>query len=572
MNNIKKLVAELKNGNQNSFNQLYKTTMQDVWYTCISLLKNEENAKDIMQNTYITAFQKIDTLEDNGNFCSWIKKIAVNKCKDFFKGKVEYQLDEEEYKEVEETDELMIPDKYISKDDKRKLILELMEENLSQLQYQAVLMHYFDDMTVSEIATNFECSEGTIMSRLNYSRKKMKKAITDYENKHNEKLHGTGLVPLFPALFEEEAKRTKVPDIKIDVDKIMNSQKAGKSISNEALKATKKAFTKTLKFKVLATACGIAVICGIATVGIALANNTVAPPIENNFIEETVPSDEVSAIKDVKLKVDDKGNVTDEKGNTYKADEDGKVVVKTSDGREVATDVSSIKAVNEGSNKVVRPVTNNSSSNSNNTSVGKPSVSGNTNNSGNTSSKPSGNTSKPTEKPTSGKTYHEAVYKTVHHDAEYKTVHHEAEYKTVHHEAEYKTVHHDAEYKTVHHDAVTHEEPVYETHYRLICNDCGADLTNLPSSDRRCHMGDHLDEGGYGSYTNTPKQIQVGTKTVTDKAAYDEKVKVKDAWDEKVKVKDAYDEKVLVKAAYDEKVKVKDAWDEKVLVKEAGWY
>ena len=63
MKTIKELVLSAKNGNKKAFDKLYKLTSNDVWFTCVSLLKDEENAKDIMQETYITAFLKLDTLK-----------------------------------------------------------------------------------------------------------------------------------------------------------------------------------------------------------------------------------------------------------------------------------------------------------------------------------------------------------------------------------------------------------------------------------------------------------------------------------------------------------------------------
>lgn len=64
MKTIKELVLSAKNGNKKAFDKLYKLTSNDVWFTCVSLLKDEDNAKDIMQETYITAFLKLDTLKD----------------------------------------------------------------------------------------------------------------------------------------------------------------------------------------------------------------------------------------------------------------------------------------------------------------------------------------------------------------------------------------------------------------------------------------------------------------------------------------------------------------------------
>lgn len=98
------------------------------------------------------------------------------------------------------------------------------------------------------------------------------------------------------------------------------------------------------------------------------------------------------------------------------------------------------------------------------------------------------------------------------------------QYKTETIPAKTHTVHHDAEYKTVHHDAVTHEEPIYEGHY--VCTVCGLDMGRSESA-----LDAHGAETGHGY---SVEQVQVGIRTVTDQAAYDEKVLVKDAYDETV--------------------------------------
>ena len=110
MKTIKELVSSAKSGNKKSFDKLYELTHNDVWYNCLSLLKDEENAKDIMQETYITAFLKLDTLKDEEKFCGWVTTIAVNLCKKKLKGKVEYQIDDEVLITKTETDELMLPE------------------------------------------------------------------------------------------------------------------------------------------------------------------------------------------------------------------------------------------------------------------------------------------------------------------------------------------------------------------------------------------------------------------------------------------------------------------------------
>lgn len=96
---------------------------------------------------------------------------------------MEYQIDDEVLITEAETDELMLPEEYITKAEKRKVLLQIMEDTLSFNQYQTVLMFYFDEMSISEIAQGLEISEGTVKSRLNSSRAKMKTAIEDYEKR-----------------------------------------------------------------------------------------------------------------------------------------------------------------------------------------------------------------------------------------------------------------------------------------------------------------------------------------------------------------------------------------------------
>lgn len=551
MKAIKELVLSAKNGNKKAFDKLYELTHNDVWYNCLSLLKDEENAKDIMQETYITAFLKLDTLNDEQKFCGWIISIAVNKCKNKLKGKVEYRIDDEVLITEAETDELMLPEEYITKTEKRKVLLQIMEDTLSFNQYQTVLMFYFDEMSISEIAQGLEISEGTVKSRLNSSRAKMKTAIEDYENKSGDKLHGVVVVPFFTTIFKEEAKSLAVPNITI---KLPNGQTlatsatkgfatGAKSTVSSIVKATANA---TVKTKVIAVVCVATILAGTSAVGISILAgcNAEKEPTEPSIISSTVQTSTVSsevskAIEDNGLKIDKDGNITDKNGKKVEV-KDGKVEVKTDDGKTVtvkADDVKTTVSNNNNSNKgnTEKKEDTNSNTSGNNQKPAKPS---NSSNSNQTPAKPSTSSSNNNKPATNTKATEAPKYKY------YK--HHEA--KTVYHEA--VTKHHDAEWVVT----GTHEEPVYEYGYIDVCNDCGKQLPDANS--RREHLTWEVREnGGRGSYHAEKQQVQVGTKTVEDgewKAAYDEVISP--AWTE------------TISPAYDEEVTVNDNWDKKVLI------
>ena len=530
--NISHLVEKIKKGDNKSFEKLYKLTEREVWFTCISFLKNETTAQDIMQETYITAFLKIQSLEKSSQIRSWLNRIAVNKCKNYLKGKGEIQLDDEIFENQAIVDErISIPEEYISDKAKREIILSIMQEVLSDVQYQTVIMHYFNEMTVDEIAEVFECSRGTVLSRLNYSRAKMKTAIEDYENKSGDKLHGVVFVPFFTTIFKEEAKSLAVPNITI---KLPNGQTlatsatkgfatGAKSTVSSIVKATA---TATVKTKVIAVVCVATILAGTSAVGISILAgcNAEKEPTEPSVISSTVQtstvqtstvSSEVSkAIDDNGLKIDKDGNITDKNGKKVEV-KDGKVEVKTDDGKTVTVKVDDVKTT----------VSNNNNSNKGNTEK-KENTSSKKDNSSKTNT--SDNDKKPASKPSnSSKNDTKPAQKPASKPESSKTETPTAKPKQKVWVDDYKTVHHERKWIVT----GTHEEDVYDYDWVNVCNNCGMQLTDANLNE---HLLWELETNGAGAYHAEERQVQVGTKTVEDgywKEAYDEKVKDGGHWE-----------------------------------------
>ena len=532
--NISHLVEKIKKGDNKSFEKLYKLTEREVWFTCISFLKNETTAQDIMQETYITAFLKIQSLEKSSQIRSWLNRIAVNKCKNYLKGKGEIQLDDEIFENQAIVDErISIPEEYISDKAKREIILSIMQEVLSDVQYQTVIMHYFNEMTVDEIAEVFECSRGTVLSRLNYSRAKMKTAIEDYENKSGDKLHGVVFVPFFTTIFREQAKSLCVPSIKITLpngESLVTAASKGVStaVKSSTATAVKTGAVTAVKTKVIAMACGMTLLFAGTTVGTSLLAGcksdkvpTATTSAQTTAQATTVPAVTVpKAVKDLvdkgEIKVDKDGNITDKNGKKVEV-KDGKVEVKTDDGKTVTVKVDDVKTT----------VSNKNNSNKGNTEK-KENTSSKKDNTSSSNDKKPAKPSESSKDPHEGKTYYDAVYKYYkHHDA-----------VTKEHKREWIVT-------------GTHEEPVYKTRWVNICNNCGIELED--ANFRREHLTWELKTNGAGAYHAEERQVQVGTKTVED--GY---------W------KEAYTE--TISPAYDEEVSANDNWDKKVLVRKAGWY
>lgn len=547
--NISHLVEKIKKGDNKSFEKLYKLTEREVWFTCISFLKNETTAQDIMQETYITAFLKIQSLEKSSQIRSWLNRIAVNKCKNYLKGKGEIQLDDEIFENQAIVDErISIPEEYISDKAKREIILSIMQEVLSDVQYQTVIMHYFNEMTVDEIAEVFECSRGTVLSRLNYSRAKMKTAIEDYENKSGDKLHGVVFVPFFTTIFREQAKSLCVPSIKITLpngESLVTAASKGVStaVKSSTATAVKTGAVTAVKTKVIAMACGITLLFAGTTVGTSLLAGcksdkvpTATTSAQTTAQATTVPAVTVpKAVKDLvdkgEIKVDKDGNITDKNGKKVEV-KDGKVEVKTDDGKTVTVKVDDVKTT----------VSNKNNSNKGNTEKKEDTKKDNTSKT-NTSdndkkpAKPSNSSSNNQKPATSSSNNKKPASNTETTAKKYKY------YK--HHDA--VTKFHDKEWIVT----GTHEEPVYGWVGYNVCNNCGMKLTDDNQMDE--HLLWELETNGAGAYHYEKEYVQTGTKTVED-----------GHW------REAYTETIT--PAYDEEVSENDHWDKKVLVRKAGWY
>ncbi len=264
------LIQEALMGNMRAFDELYACSRQSVWFTCIKLLKNEQDAKDLMQETYLTAFSKLDTLKNPDAFIGWINRIAINSCKNHLRKNSDYTYDEmQDYADIPEVNEEFLPEEYVTNESKRKILLDIMQKSLSDVQYQTIILHYFNELSVAEIAELMECGEEAVKSRLRYARAKIKEEVLLYEKKNNDRLFVFVPALYLSRIFRSEADSSATPLINYAAKNLVQNSiitQAAAGQINAAAKTGGKAMLKVGKAKLIA---GIAV--GAVVVGGAIA-------------------------------------------------------------------------------------------------------------------------------------------------------------------------------------------------------------------------------------------------------------------------------------------------------------
>lgn len=216
MNNLelKELILLVEQGNQEAFTRLYEETSKTVYFICISFLNNEEDAKDVMQDAYITAYNHLPQLKEKEKFQAWINQIAVNKCKRFLMKDTAIPMEDEDLSSLKlEDNENFLPEEYINKKEKRKIVMNIMREQLSDIQYETVILYYFNGLTIDEIADIMECPPGTVKYRLSVARGKIKEGVLAYEKATDDKLYSFATVPFLASLLAAEAGGLDVPNL-----------------------------------------------------------------------------------------------------------------------------------------------------------------------------------------------------------------------------------------------------------------------------------------------------------------------------------------------------------------------
>ena len=263
---VRALVARVVSGDMKAFEVIYQNTYRQVYYTCMSFLKNEQNVYDVMQDTYITALTHLQQLENPERITAWLNTIAVNKCRQFLGKKMPVQLDEATSTNLLEENDNFLPESYVLNAEKRKIILNIMQEELSAVQYQTIIMYYFDGMSTSEIAACMECPEGTVSYRLSAARGKIKAGVQRYENTSGVKLYSSGTTALLTAVFLAETQGLVIPNFLTSVFSAVFGAAAGTVLGT----ATGRAAVGTLTGGAAAGGAGGAA-TGVASAGVKTA-------------------------------------------------------------------------------------------------------------------------------------------------------------------------------------------------------------------------------------------------------------------------------------------------------------
>ena len=278
---MKQLIQKAQKGNKQAQEELYKLYFEKIYRLVYTIVKNKDDAMDIVQDSFIAAFINLKRLRNIEAFEPWLCQIARNCARQHLKKNkhfVDIQNSDEEkehdvFDNIPDNNEAIMPESVIDNEAKRELILQTINE-LSEEQRECIFLFYYNGLSVKEIAKIQECSEGTIKSRLNYARQKIHDRILEIEKDNDIRLHS--LLPIGILLSQ-----ISIPD-SAQIEQMWKVIKGGAGIagaigataSTASGEATKGGIFATIKAKIIAGVTAATIVTG----GVVIAN--LPKPIE----------------------------------------------------------------------------------------------------------------------------------------------------------------------------------------------------------------------------------------------------------------------------------------------------
>lgn len=167
------LIKRCVRGDSSAQQELYSNYARQMFAVAVRLIKNKEDAEDVLQECFIAAFGALETFKENASFGTWLKRIVINKSLNHLKKKrMDFEELNTETSFIEEEIEI----------EENEITMEAIQKTMNELPqgYRLVFsLYYFEDMSHKEIAEHLEISLNTSKSQLNRAKKKLKIILTE---------------------------------------------------------------------------------------------------------------------------------------------------------------------------------------------------------------------------------------------------------------------------------------------------------------------------------------------------------------------------------------------------------
>lgn len=285
-------VEAYKGGDNAMFSQVYELSNRYLYVCIMHVVKNEEVAQDMLQETYLEVIRNVHQLKNSEDFLGWASTIANRKCFAYLRKQKDVILEygeesgdsQQDFFANVADDEEFIPESILQNREKQRLLKEIID-NLSEMQRLCVIAYYYNEKKQETIAEELGIPLGTVKTNLSRAKVKIKEAVVELDEKKGTRIYSLAPfmllffsaeveacenVPMKEALAEAAAENGEAANVKTEQRSVEVAE------ANSAVKTLGALSVKTKA--VIGVAVGALVVAGILATTALLKQDAAEPP------------------------------------------------------------------------------------------------------------------------------------------------------------------------------------------------------------------------------------------------------------------------------------------------------
>lgn len=179
------LIEKAKAGDPAAFELLIAGCKTKAYNTALRYLRDEQDALDVLQESLIKVYRHLGQFKSDSKFDTWVYRIVVNTSNDFLRKNQNrkttdsiYRVRDEEETTFDIPDHSPTPAEALDSKESMRLILECLEK-LDKDQKEVIVLRDIQGFSYEEISEILQCSIGTVKSRINRARHKLRDMILE---------------------------------------------------------------------------------------------------------------------------------------------------------------------------------------------------------------------------------------------------------------------------------------------------------------------------------------------------------------------------------------------------------
>lgn len=208
MNQLSIEINKLRQGNFQDYVSFYNLTCNYIYKLITDIIKDQATADQIMNSTYDSIYQNINTLADNSLFFRWAGQIATSECVKYINstGTLDaefYQWDSSyDYDDILQDKEAFVNENVLINMEIQRLIQETIDA--LPIVYKVILQYfYYEGMSIREISSRLNISEIEVRKSVGYIKEKLGAIINSVPADNNTKIYSLAQMPIFWIVFKQ---------------------------------------------------------------------------------------------------------------------------------------------------------------------------------------------------------------------------------------------------------------------------------------------------------------------------------------------------------------------------------